>query len=234
MRRVEGASELLDGPLDRNILAANLRDLSRVNRLLGGTSLSWSALEPFLAHTNARPLRLLDVGTGAADIPRGLLERARRHGVELEVVATDVQPEIVDLARTASRRTSGLVINISSAGGLAAPDASFDVAHASLLIHHLDPVAARGLLAEMRRVATQAVIVNDLDRGRLWLVGAWLLSRLATRNAYTRHDAPLSVRRAYAASELVELAGTVGLRHLRTYRARPPYRYALVFVPTRK
>jgi ubiquinone/menaquinone biosynthesis C-methylase UbiE len=230
MRRVEGARELLDGPLELAVLTANLRDLGRVNRWLGGTSLSWRAVKPFLASTKSRPLRLLDVGTGAADIPRGLLERGRRQGAALEIVATDVQPEIVDFAAKASQRATGLAIEISGADRLTVPDASFDVAHASLVIHHLDPVAARRLLAEMGRVATQAVILNDLDRGRLWLVGAWLLSRLATRNAYTRHDAPLSVRRAYVAHELIELARSVGLRHVRTYRARPPYRYALVFV----
>ena len=231
MRRVEGASELVDGPLDPSLLAANLRDLGRVNRWLGGTALSWRALQPFLAERDGRGLRLLDVGTGAADIPRGLLERARRDGFALDVLATDVRPEIVDFARRASGRASGLTIELSSGDRVAAPDGSFDVAHASLVLHHLDPTAARRLLSEMSRVATEAVIVNDLDRGRLWLAAAWLLSRLMTRNAYTRHDAPLSVRRAYAAGELVRLARAVGLRLASTYRARPPYRYALVFVP---
>src|SRR5687767_5283937 len=39
MRRLTRALELLDGPLgDRVTLDGNLRDLARVNRLLGGTS----------------------------------------------------------------------------------------------------------------------------------------------------------------------------------------------------
>ena len=41
------------------------------------------------------------------------------------------------------------------------------------------------------------MIVNDLDRGWLWWAGAWLMSHLLTSNRYTRHDAALSVRRAY-------------------------------------
>jgi len=83
----------------------------------------------------------------------------------------------------------------------------------------------------MCRVARQAVVINDLDRGWRWWTGAWLLTRVATRNEYTRHDAPLSVRRAYTEKELVRMAQQAGLRPVARYRNRPGYRYALVFVP---
>ena len=50
------------------------------------------------------------------------------------------------------------------------PDASFDVVHCSLVVHHLEPAEVVRLAAEMRRVARLGVVVNDLVRGRL----AWL------------------------------------------------------------
>jgi len=81
----------------------------------------------------------------------------------------------------------------------------------------------------MARVAGRAVIVSDLDRAWRWWAGAWLLSHLATRNRYTRNDAPLSVRRAYRPAEVARMAETVGLRVVNRYRARPAYRYAIVF-----
>ena len=64
----------------------------------------------------------------------------------------------------------------------------------------------------MGRVARRGIVVNDLLRGRGAWLGAWLLSHLATRNRYTRNDAPLSVRRAYTASELMSLVAAAGLR----------------------
>ena len=45
------------------------------------------------------------------------------------------------------------------------------------------------------------MVINDLSRGRAFVAGAWLLTRLMTRSRYTRHDAPLSVRRAYTVVE---------------------------------
>ena len=92
---------------------------------------------------------------------------------------------------------AGLEIRLAPGDHLDADDASFDVVHSSMVLHHLEPAAAVGLLAEMRRVARRAVIVNDLDRGRHWWLLARLLVAVTTRNEYTRHDAPLSVRRAY-------------------------------------
>ena len=47
MRRLAGARELLDGPLDDpDALRGNLRDLARINRLMGGTAASRRALDP--------------------------------------------------------------------------------------------------------------------------------------------------------------------------------------------
>ena len=76
-----------------------------------------------------------------------------------------------------------------------------DVVHTSLVVHHLEPDDAARLLAEMTRVARLGVVVNDLVRGRLAYLGAWLLAHLTTTNAYTRHDAPMSVQRSPASSE---------------------------------
>jgi len=230
MRRLDGTPELLDGPLQAPVLAGNLRDLARVNRWLGGTSLSWRAISPLLGSTDeGRPLRVIDVGTGSADIPRCLLGRAASRGLALDVVATDVRAEIVELARAAGS-VPGLTIEQASADRIDAREGAYDVSHASMVVHHLDPPEAIRTLTEMGRVARQAVIINDLDRTWLWWSGAWLLSHLLTGNPYTRHDAPLSVRRGYRSDELVGLARRAGLRPVASYRTRPGYRYALVFV----
>jgi hypothetical protein len=64
----------------------------------------------------------------------------------------------------------------------------------------------------MARVTRRGVVVNDLARRRHTLLGAWLLSRACTRNRFSRHDAPLSARRAYTRPEAVELLARAGLR----------------------
>ena len=231
MRRLERSPELLDGPLDEQTLRGNLRDLARMNRLLGGADLSWRALTNVLRATSPGDgLRVLDVGTGGADVPAELARRARRAGRQVEIVATDIRPEIVAVAAENVDEPE-IEVRLATQDLSEVPDASFDVVHSSLVLHHLDPAAATSLFLQFARVSRSAVIVNDLDRGWLWWLGAWLVSHTMTGNRYSRHDAPLSVRRAYRPGEMRELAKAAGLTQVAQHWAWPRYRYAITFVP---
>lgn len=214
MRRSVDVDELLDGPLDdAATLRGNLRDLERANRWLGGVALSAHGIDALVGDREA--LTLLDVGTGAADIPAALLARADRSGRRMRITGVDNRPEVLAAAvarRPSLRDTRGLELQVADGSALPFPDRSFDVAHSSLLVHHLDPAATVVVLREMSRVARHGIVVNDLLRGRGAWLGAWLLSRLVTRNRFTRQDAPLSVRRAYSVAELTALIAAAGLR----------------------
>ena len=234
MDRRTDAAELLDGPLDDpRALRANLRDLRRINRLLGGASLSAEAIDALAAHR--AELTLLDIGTGGADIPLALIERARARSRRLTIVAIDNRAEILAAAvhtTPAVAATAGLELHVADGRSLPYPDRSFDVAHASLVVHHLPPDAAVELLGEMARVARLGVVVNDLRRSRLGWLGAWLVGHLLTANRYTRHDAPLSVRRAYQVHEMATMLRAAGLTPVRTVRGAFGQRYAIAAMRT--
>ncbi len=214
MQRLTGVRELLDGPLDDDrALVGNLRDLARANRWLGGRALSSKGLAALVP--GGMPVTLIDVGTGGADIPVALLDEARASGRRLSVTATDDRPEILDAAGRLEPRLgtmTDLTLCVADGRSLPFPDRTFDIAHSSLLLHHLEPTAAVEVLREMGRVARRGIVVNDLVRSRLAWVGAWLLSHLLTTNRFTRHDAPMSVRRAYTVGELTALIAAAGLR----------------------
>ena len=234
MERLTDGVELLGGPLDDlAALAGNLRDLRRINRWLGGVQLSAAGIEALAAH---RPeVTLLDIGTGGADIPIALLQAAHRRGRRLAVVGIDSRPEIVAaaraLAKAAAVEVARLEVVVGDGRSIPFPDRSFDVAHASLVLHHLEPDDAVGLLREMRRVARLGVVINDLDRSRLGWLGAWLIGHLLTGNRYTRVDAPLSVRRAYRHDEAADMIRAADLIPVSTFRGPLGQRYAIAAVP---
>ena len=249
MNRSNEARELLDGPLtDVAELAANLRDMARVNRLSGGVALSRRAIDAVLrvgvssgggadgragGDGSGRPIRLLDVGTGSADIPLALLDD-RRRGRPLEVVAVDSRPEVVQAAehlRPGIATQPGLTLRVADGRALPFEDGAFDVAHTSLVLHHLDPDDALAMLRELGRVARVGVVVNDLARGRARWLGAWLLLHLMTGNRLTRHDGPLSVRRAYTRDEAAELVEAAGLRIVHSEHGFLRHRWAIGAVP---
>jgi ubiquinone/menaquinone biosynthesis C-methylase UbiE len=230
VNRLTGVEEFLDGPLeDASALAANLRDLRRLNRLTGGAGLSVRAVRSLLPEGGT----ILDVGTGAADIPVGLLRDAERRGVGLAVTATDGRQEVLDAAvavQPGLTRTPGLTLGHADGRRLAWADGTFDVAHVSLVLHHLDPDEAIDLLAELRRVARIGVVVNDLIRGRLAWLGAWLLTHTVAASRYTRHDGPMSVRRAYTQVETAALVEAAGLAPVAGFTGFLGHRYAIAAV----
>jgi SAM-dependent methyltransferase len=226
MQRLSGVEELLDGPLDdRDALVANLRDLARLNRVTGGTSLSRRAID-----TLGPVPSLHQHGTRRADIPVALLARARRRARELTVTATDSRSEVLRAARVARpglERVRGLTLDTADGRRLPYPDRSFDVAHASLLLHHLEPDDVVPFLRELRRVARLGIVVNDLVRGRLAWIGAWLAVHSLATGRYTRHDGPLSVRRAYSRSELAGFVAAAGLETVSTVVGLAGHRVAI-------
>jgi ubiquinone/menaquinone biosynthesis C-methylase UbiE len=233
MPRLAHVAELLDGPLDDPVaLEGSLRDLARVNRFLGGAALSSRALESLAGRPADRgaSITLIDIGTGGADIPLRLLREWQRLGRRLHVTGVDGREEVLDAARTvtpALRDNDDLTLEVADGRRLPWPDGSFDIAHCSLLLHHLDERNDVALLREMGRIASRGVIVNDLARGRGAWLGATLLAHVFTRNHYTRHDGPLSVRRAYSIQEARALLAVAGLRPVIEARGLIGHRWAI-------
>jgi ubiquinone/menaquinone biosynthesis C-methylase UbiE len=227
--RLIDAEELLDGPLDDpTALAGNLRDLRRLNRLTGGGGLSVRAVREL--GQEAPVTSLLDVGSGACDIPELLIADAHRRGQPLEVTATDSRPEVLAAARAVRPGLDAVPgLSMEVADGLRLPysDGSFDVVHVSLVVHHVAPGEAIRFLRELRRVARSGIVVNDLDRSWTTLLGAWLLAHGLATSRYTRHDAPLSVRRAYTQDEMTQLIREAGARPFATFRGFARHRYAI-------
>ncbi len=197
-------SELLDeqghDPVE---LAANFRDIRRVNRLLGGVSTTLRHLPRLIAVApDNQPTTILDLATGSGDIPLAILRWARKHGHDVEIIASDVDDAILDLAREHTGAPPEITFARHDARDVPLPDRSVDIVLCALSLHHFDPDDAVRVLREMDRVCRHGFILNDLRRGRMGYAAAWLAARATTRNRLTRNDAPLSVLRSYTPSEL--------------------------------
>jgi ubiquinone/menaquinone biosynthesis C-methylase UbiE len=227
--RRRDAVELLDSAsLDARALAGNLRDLRRANRWLGGLAVVRRHLWRAIATCPLdEPGRVLDVGTGAADLPLALATWARRQGRPIRVVGLDHHAQVIAYAARQTRAHPAIRLVRADACALPFPGGAFDYAVCALTLHHLPPHDAVALLAALARVARRGVVVSDLERSWPAYAATWLWSRVCTANPLTRHDGPLSVLRAYSPAELRALAAAAGLPAARVYR-EPFFRLALV------
>jgi hypothetical protein len=218
---------MMDAPgLDPALLHRTLTDLAWINRALGGVRLVLRELARVMRDPPS-PVRILDVGTGYADIPRAIACWARRRGVAVEIEALDRSPEIVRLAREACRHYPEIRVRVGDALGLRHGVGPAHVVLSSLLLHHMEGDEPVRLLRGLDRAASRAVIVNDLRRGWLALGATWAGLRLLSAEPLIRHDGPLSVRRAFTPAEALALAREAGWARPRVARYAV-FRMALV------
>jgi SAM-dependent methyltransferase len=208
--RLTGAVERMDLPeTDAAELARSLRDLARVNRLFGGMQPIRTHLASLVRHGPV-PIRILDVATGYADIPRAVVRWARQRGLPLEIVGLDHQERIVELAARASAAYPEIRILAGDALRLPYPDGSFDVTLASQVLHHMEGKDQARLLSELHRVARRVALVSDLRRGRWPHLVTWTALHVVSRCRLIHHDGPLSIRRGFLAEELLALSREAG------------------------
>lgn len=198
------ALELLDsGRLSLPVVERNLADLVRLNRLAGGTAASAEGIRRLVGARSS--LRVLDAGTGSADMPLAFAGHGWR------TVALDTNAEVLVVARRETGDQPAIEVVEGDARRLPFADDSFDVAHCSLLIHHLGPRDAVTALTELARVARHGVVVNDLRRGILPLAATLVAVLAFGRSRVTRRDGLASARRAYTLHELDDLLAEAGL-----------------------
>jgi 2-polyprenyl-3-methyl-5-hydroxy-6-metoxy-1,4-benzoquinol methylase len=210
--RAEHAVEMLDRPAPLADLAESLADVARLNALFGGRLVTLTHVKRLIASLPGdRPVTVLDVGTGSADIPLALVRWARRAGRPLRVLALDRDGATLGIARRAAARCPELTVIQGDALALPVRRGSVDVVISALTLHHLEPEEASRSLAEMDAAARRGFVVNDLVRSRTAYALVWLGTRLLTTNRMSRHDGPLSVRRAYTPEEVQRLCEKAGL-----------------------
>jgi SAM-dependent methyltransferase len=221
-------AEIMDQPgLDEGRHVQALRGLERINFWSRSAALVWGPLADLAREEAGRPLRVLDLATGAGDVPIRLWHRARRAGVALQVEGCDVSPAAVAhaAARAAQARADVRFFVWDLLNGPL--PSGYDALLGSLFLHHLTDEQAVDLLRRMA-AAGRLVLINDLVRSRAGWLLAYLGTRLLSRSAVVHTDGLRSVEGAFTLGEARALAGRAGLTGARV-RACWPCRFLLAW-----
>jgi 2-polyprenyl-3-methyl-5-hydroxy-6-metoxy-1,4-benzoquinol methylase len=218
--------EIMDGlPAGDPALRGALRGLERINRWSLSASILWPSIHEFARRRPGQRLRLLDVATGAGDVPLALWRRAKRGGLNLEITACDRNRGALDHA-TASAERLGARIDLLCLDAVRDPlPEGFDIITSSLFLHHLPSDEVERFL---RRLAAcgHLLLINDLVRSHTGLLLARVGTRLLSRSEVVHVDGPRSVESAFTREEMKALACAAGLQHA-TVSPRWPCRQLL-------
>lgn len=223
-RREPEIQDQLD--LDPQSLRGALVGLRRINFWSGAHRLLWPAIRDLALKVGEQRLRVLDVASGAGDIPIALWRRAQRAGLNLDVAGCDFNPHAVAFARELAVKKNSPVTFFTWDVLEKDLPRRYDVATCSLFLHHLDDGQAVALLERMARTAERLVLVSDLRRCARGLALAYVATRLLFTSSVNRVDSVRSVRAAFSLAEARELANRTGLAAA-TLTPRWPCRFVL-------
>ncbi len=199
--------ELLDADdIPTADLFQNLKELDRINTLLGGYNITFSALKkivkPHTAYT------LIDIGCGGGDTLKHIRRWQLRKKRDLKLIGIDLKPVCIDYA---SRQNAGQNIELicDDYRNMFHHVPKIDIIHACLFCHHL----SEAQLIELIQFATErriTLVINDLERNPIAYYAIKTLTALFSKSYLVKNDAPLSVARGFKKKEWVEIIQKAG------------------------
>ncbi len=209
--------ELMDHPgINWDVHREALAGLKRINAFSQAHRPIWEAILE-LAQSK-RKLKILDIATGAGDLPFMLAGKAKQGSYDFEIHACDKSTQVIQhlqkQAITLGNDINFFVLDIKNEK----IPAGYDILINSLFLHHLTNQETVTFLKDLKASKPAMILVNDLVRSRAGFFLAYFGTRLLSRSSVVHDDGPQSVKAAYTISEVSKLLRETGLEnaHLKT------------------
>ena len=195
MQRKSDAEIMDDFSIQDDRIDSALRELKTINLFLGGKATTQKGFRILRKKKSfAAKVSVLDAGAGGADV-------FDDETGQYSITALDKNPRTCLYLQETSHHT----VLCGDAMAIPLKEKSFDVVHVSLFLHHFSEEQIIRLLQSFSRVARHGIIINDLRRSIFALAGIALLTKIFSRSAMVKHDAPLSVQRGFTKPELLHI-----------------------------
>ncbi len=199
--------ELIDRPdFDADKRVRLMAHLDEMNETLGAYAAFADALSPLFVR--GRATRVLDLAAGHAGFTLSLARLAKERGLELELTATDLVDEYLELGRRHARER-GLDVRFALQDALDTSNlarGAYDVIVSTQSLHHFPAGHIAVLAHEAIRIATRGVVLIDGARSMLNAALIPLLGVVRYHDLPFAHDSWVSLRKFFAPEELGLLA----------------------------
>ena len=198
--------ELMDSPtLNPVKLHAALRDVSKVNRLLGGNHITiHEVFKRLKVLKNIKPVKIMDFGCGDGEILRKIAKRARKENIQLELIGLDINRKCLEQAKHLSKTFPEIQYQNENFFKLQKEE-NLDIIMTTLTTHHLNTHEFQQFLVRATDLVSDSVIINDLHRSKAAYYLFKLFSSCFLKSRVARHDGLVSIKRGFKRTELKQI-----------------------------
>ncbi|WP_419211651.1 methyltransferase domain-containing protein [Maribacter sp. X9] len=186
-----------------------LKDINRVNSLLGGYQITLNGVFELIAIKNKKSYTILDMGCAEGTMLRKLALEARKRNITVNLIGVDLNKQGLELATIYSTHfpeISFIECNILTADF---SHLDIDVVMTTLTLHHFSDTGVVQFVNQFNTLASLGVVINDLQRSPLAYYLFKAFSFFFIRTEIAKKDGLLSIRRAFKKQELLGYANQV-------------------------
>jgi 2-polyprenyl-3-methyl-5-hydroxy-6-metoxy-1,4-benzoquinol methylase len=182
-----------------------LRELEFINKWLGGNAVTLNAISKLLEHhTKEQTYSIADLGCGGGDMALLIKTWAEKNNYTTEITGIDANPNAIEYARRRVGQGS-LAFHAMNIFSDEFKKLKFDIVIGTLFFHHFTKDELIGFFRQLKEQVRVGFVINDIHRHPFALHSIGILTRLFSKSAMVRNDAPLSVRRAFLKKELTDI-----------------------------
>ena len=209
------------------VVDQTLRELEFINRWLGGNAVTLEGAK-LLINDRKEILTIVDLGCGGGDMLKLLSDWARKNNRKLNLVGIDANPNIISFAKENCKAYPEITFETLNIFSEDFQSRKYDVVMGTLFYHHFTQEELVNFFSKLKQQVRIGIIINDIHRHYLAFHSIRLLTKLFSKSAMVKFDAPLSVLRAFTKRELTDILNKSQLSSF-TIKWRWAFRWLVIF-----
>lgn len=196
--------ELMDNPeVDESELRLALKDIALVNKYLGGNSVTIGAIEKLLRSNPEKSVwSITDFGCGDGEVLRQIATHFKNHPQSIKFIGVDINPKSIERAKLKSSGFTNLTFRTENILDVQEDKNDCDIILCTLTMHHFSDGEILLFLRKFIKLASVAIIINDLHRSKIAYRLFQLFSGIFMKSYIAKYDGRVSIARAFKRENL--------------------------------
>ena len=199
--RAETLDELNE---DRNLLELILLNIAKVNKWLGGNSITVNALIKAAKRKDPnKKLVIVDIGCGGGDMCRQIARSSKKFKQGLEIIGVDINDLSLEISRDLSKDYKNIRFEKIDVFSEAFKDLQPDFVISTLTFHHFSDEEILKVLKICLSVDDIEIFINDLHRSSIAFNLFKPVSFILGLHPINRIDGLISILRSFKRKDLI-------------------------------
>ena len=178
-------------------------DINRVNRLLGGNSITINAVAKLIGDNPKHSYTIVDMGCGDGTMLREVAKYCHKNNIQVRLIGIDLNNEALQLAEEAAIPYPEIEYRHEDILQLDTKEFHCDILINTLCMHHFTNVQLTTFLRKFVELAKIGIVINDLQRSGLAYYLFKLFSLIFIKTKVAKIDGLISISKGFVKTELL-------------------------------